>query len=635
MKNQSKNQVISQVSINKQCVLLLSGLLVFVAQAQASEGLWVGSVEVDAVSEVNKPRSDLSFDLQLEGTLLDEDLVEAQSAGWTYDDTGVNHGTGWRVSGFSETGWKSGWGPFGYPVDASVNTEVFFGDDSDDKHPTTYFRRKFDIGDASIYTGLLLRYRRDDAIAIYINDQLVLKENLSAAVVSYGDLALSPITTDETSYRELTIPADVLINGENQLAVEIHIASADDDDMGFDLSLVGQREDALLIGARADDWAYHDDGGAALLPSQWRDIDYDEPGWHNGPASLGYGDGIDNDDETVNDQTIICSEPRLAGVCPSSPTLAQRNRVSYFRKQVWVSDASLWTHLKFSLLRDDGAVVYLNGVEVMRSNMPSGVIDIDSLPVEGVSGDDETRYYQQTVASTLIDGWNAIAVQVHQHVAELSPYDGIAPPSATPLPLSLRLLLHEDSNGDVRLLKQVIQMWKDGTLNPDGTVNTQGHYVLLTDDTLISQYKGVGVRGSSLVGRRISAVGFDFDGEQTLLDGDGSGTGTLDINQEVSGSFSLPGDHPTHPRRHRYHPEHDNSAPASEVATIVRTITLEISPDYPPDPDEPPSTPPPDWGVDRIGGVYSEVITGLHRDPIEVKGIFTLSRVSDRGSLNE
>ena len=595
--------------------MMVAALFMITGHAQATEGLWVGSVVVDAVSEVNKPRSDLSFDLQLEGTLLEENLV-AEKSTWSYD-SGTDQGIIWRQAGFDDSSWSSAPGPFSYGVSQPVTTSVDFGGDSNDKYPTTYFRQEFNIVDASLYTDLLLRYRRDDGIAIYINGQLVLKENLPSSLTSYDTLALTSIDGGETDYQELTIPTSTLVDGTNLLAVEIHISSASDADMSFDLSLAGQRAamSSILIGARANDWRYSDSGDE--LPVQWRDEAYAEPGWKTGAAPLGYGDG--------DEATVISA----------GPSLSEKNPVSYFRKQFNVADTNAFSHLNISLQRDDGAVVYLNGTEIMRSNLPEGQILYTSLPIEGIGAVDENNYIQKLIPSALLnDGSNVIAVEIHQHAAELTPFEGTAPPSATASSLSLRILLHEDSNGDVKLLKQVIQMWQDGTLNPDGTLKTPGHYVLLTDDTLIPNYKGVGVRDSSLVGRRISAVGFDFPGEQTAL------TGSMDIGQSVSGTLMLPGNLPTHPRRHQYHPQHDNlnatyNDAADEVGDIERTITLQIAGRYPPDPNKPRSTPPPDWGTARLGGVYQEVITGMHRDPIEVKGIFTLSRVSDRGMLNE
>lgn len=43
----------------------------------------------------------------------------------------------------------------------------------------------------------------------------------------------------------------------------------------------------------------------------------------------------------------------------------------------------------------------------------------------------------------------------------------------------------------------------------------------------------------------------------------------------------------------------------------------------------------PDYGESRLGGTYEETLTGLHRNPIKVAGIFLLQKVSGRGTLNQ
>ena len=53
-------------------------------------------------------------------------------------------------------------------------------------------------------------------------------------------------------------------------------------------------------------------------------------------------------------------------------------QTAYFRKRIQIADASLFTALHLNVWRDDGAIVYLNGVEIFRSNMPVGSVAHDS-----------------------------------------------------------------------------------------------------------------------------------------------------------------------------------------------------------------------------------------------------------------
>ena len=67
------------------------------------------------------------------------------------------------------------------------------------------------------------------------------------------------------------------------------------------------------------------------------------------------------------------------------------------------------------LQRDDGAVGYLNGTEVFRSNMPTGSISYATLSSTTVNNADETRFYLLPVdAGQLRAGTNLLAVEIHQ-----------------------------------------------------------------------------------------------------------------------------------------------------------------------------------------------------------------------------
>ena len=227
--------------------------------------------------------------------------------------------------------------------------------------------------------------------------------------------------------------------------------------------------------------------------------------------------------------------------------------------------------------------------------------------------------------------------------ASTAPY---APGEAKPTPaeLNLNLIFHQDRNGQVRLLKQAIVMFQEGTRNPDGSIRTAGRQVVLTRDSLIANYSGVTQRDGAEVGRRLSSVGFDYspstdaaygtDFDGTALRCSGTISTAIECRPYLESSNAYT--HPTNPFLHRYHPDHDNlgsdySTFKQEVNRIERTINLAFDST----PTENPTNPPPGWGVSVLGGTYTESISGLARGAVKVQGTFTLRLATDVDILNQ
>jgi hypothetical protein len=140
-------------------------------------------------------------------------------------------------------------------------------------------------------------------------------------------------------------------------------------------------------------WKYLDNG--SNQGTNWTGRDFNDSAWASGPAQLGYGDG--------DEATVI----GFGGV-PD-----EKHITTYFRHTIFITGATNYTNLIFGVKRDDGAVVYVNGVDVARFNMPSGVINYQTPGT--AAGDDGTVYYPATIpASRLVEGVNVIAVEVHQ-----------------------------------------------------------------------------------------------------------------------------------------------------------------------------------------------------------------------------
>jgi chitodextrinase len=150
-------------------------------------------------------------------------------------------------------------------------------------------------------------------------------------------------------------------------------------------------------------WKYLDNGtnqGAA-----WTALGFDDTLWASGPTQIGYGNGS-----------------RDITVASFGPDPNHKPITTYFRRGFTVADPSRFESLRASVVRDDGAVVYLNGSEVYRDNMPTGPINYLTVAASSVSGTNKTGFHPSPpLAATLLHpGNNVVAVEVHQRSASSS-----------------------------------------------------------------------------------------------------------------------------------------------------------------------------------------------------------------------
>ena len=156
---------------------------------------------------------------------------------WKYSDTGTDLGTSWRNSGFNDSGWKSGQAELGYG-DGDEKTVIGFGSDSNNKYRTSYFRKNFVLKDKQNMTGLTLMLKCDDGAIVYLNGNEIQRYNMPSGTIGFGTLALSAVAgTDESTFHSFTVGSEFLVNGTNEVAVEIHQIAANSSDISFDLEL--------------------------------------------------------------------------------------------------------------------------------------------------------------------------------------------------------------------------------------------------------------------------------------------------------------------------------------------------------------------------------------------------------------
>jgi len=203
---------------------------------------------------------------------------------------------------------------------------------------------------------------------------------------------------------------------------------------------------------------------------------------------------------------------------------------------------------------------------------------------------------------------------------------------------TMRLLIHVNAAGQPRLLKEVVQMWRDGTYTNDAqgrqVSDKPGSYVLITRDDLLGQFKGAALRNGVSVGRRLSAIGFDFDGQGT---NDMALSGSFEPGGALSGQIDISSDYPLNPFLHKYHPDHDNldanfkpiTDPAKmEVYAVTRQFRFEFAS------AAASSIASPDPAYSTMEGIYRETLKGLHKQDLLVQGTFHLSRASLISELN-
>ena len=160
----------------------------------------------------------------------------------------------------------------------------------------------------------------------------------------------------------------------------------------------GATVDVNLI-SRESLWRYLDDGSDKGI--SWRLPEFDDSFWEEGVAELGYGDGREGAEGTIISYGDSGSSKHIT---------------TYFRKKFRVSAAEELLGVKLALRKDDGAVVYLNGVEVWRVGMPEGEINYDTLATAGVGGAEESVFnLKENISLELFkEGENTLAVEVHQ-----------------------------------------------------------------------------------------------------------------------------------------------------------------------------------------------------------------------------
>lgn len=336
---------------------------------------------------------------------------------WKYLDNGSDQGTAWRQLSFNDASWATGNAELGYG-DGDESTVVSYGADPNNKYITTYFRKTFTIADTGAFTSFQIGVKRDDGVVVYVNGVEVWRDNISGTV-SYTTLADADAADDGNDVYNATIPTSYFVNGDNVVAVEVHQFVANSSDLSFSLSLTGIEglppTDQEIFPLQSV-WKYLDNG--TDQGTAWRDSSFNDASWASGPGELGYGDG--------DESTTVSYGPD-----PSNKYIT-----TYFRKSISIADVSSFTSFQLDVKRDDGVVIYVNGIEVWRDNL-TGTVSYNTLADYDAADDGDDLLTATIPTSYFVNGNNVIAAEVHQFVVNSSDLSfdmsltgmGVTPPS--------------------------------------------------------------------------------------------------------------------------------------------------------------------------------------------------------------
>jgi hypothetical protein len=187
------------------------------------------------ISVAAKPVKGYSFK-QWEKTVLSGNItLLPMGTVWRYYDGSSIPATNWYSSAYTDAGWKTGAAPLGYKIDNPnfAVTTISYGTDPNNKYPTAYFRNSLTISNMAGKSNFVMTIHVDDGAAIYINGTELGRTNLPAGTLTFNTFA----TTYNDQTVPFSVPAGLLKEGENLIAVEVHQNAATSSDVFFDLSL--------------------------------------------------------------------------------------------------------------------------------------------------------------------------------------------------------------------------------------------------------------------------------------------------------------------------------------------------------------------------------------------------------------
>ena len=159
------------------------------------------------------------------------------------------------------------------------------------------------------------------------------------------------------------------------------------------ISLLGADSDIIVD--RKAEWKYSDIGE---IKEDWKSFDYNDSNWKIGKSPLGYGDDYSETDPKLPIGTVV-----------GFGEAENKYMTTYFRKIVEIENPESVKDLEIFVHVDDGAIVYINGVELFRRGIDSK--DVNYMTTAKFKPKEESF---KLSGNWFKKGKNIIAAEVHQ-----------------------------------------------------------------------------------------------------------------------------------------------------------------------------------------------------------------------------
>lgn len=312
---------------------------------------------------------------------------------YLYDANGAPDG--WKADAFDASSWSTGVAPIGWgqsDLGTTLTTSL------SPKPLTSYYRKSFDIEDATQVQSVDITTRADDGVVVYVNGAEVARVNMPSGNPTVSTYATAAVTAASALANPVVVhvPGNLVHDGANVVTAEVHSNYRSTPSHSFELTAtatLGTQPAGPLLATGAN-WSYY--SGTSAVPDDWNSASFDDSAWITGEAPIGWG------------QSDLGTTLTFDGTRPIT---------TYYRRSIDLSAADAAAGLDITTRADDGIVVYVNGAEVGRANMPDGTVTAGTYATSAPTASQALAnpVIFHVSASNLGTGKTVIAVEVHSN----------------------------------------------------------------------------------------------------------------------------------------------------------------------------------------------------------------------------